>query len=175
MTEHASEHATGRAFDPQIVEREPEPSIAVHIVVPMSVVDMGAIFDREFPRLFGRLMELGGAVGGAPYGRYFAWGGETADFEIGIVTAGRIAGLASLADLDDGEVGASELPGGPAAVATHWGSYGRLAETYRLLDAWVEAQGRTSRPGPWESYVDDPRTVTDPGGLRTMVCYPLTD
>lgn len=167
MTEHG--------FDPQIVEREPEPSIAVHLVVPMSDVDMGAIFDREFPRLFGTLAEAGGAVGGAPYGRYFAWDGETADFEIGIVTAGRIAGLAALDGIDPGEVGASELPGGPAAVAMHWGSYGGLAATYRQLDAWIAAQGRTSQPGPWESYVGDPRTVSDPGELRTLVCYPLAD
>jgi effector-binding domain-containing protein len=166
---------TERAFDPRIVEREPEPSIAVHIVVPMSAVDMGALFDRELPRLSSRLAELGGSIGGAPYGRYFSWGGDTADFEIGIVTAARIAGLALLGDIDHGEVGASELPGGPTAVATHWGSYGHLAETYRQLDAWVEAAGRDSRPGPWESYIDDPRTVTDPRDPRTMVCYPLAE
>ena len=138
----------------------------------MVQVDMGALFGRHLPRLFARAESLGLALGGPPYGRYFAWGRDVADIEIGLVLTGS-ASLAPLAELPSGEIGRSELPGGAVAIATHVGSYGGLAGTYRRLEAWIVGQGRTILPGPWESYVTDPAGVSDPTQLRTDVCYPL--
>jgi effector-binding domain-containing protein len=164
---------TERAFDAHIIERTVEPTLAVRFQIPMAEVDMSTIFPRELPRLFGKVGSLGHQVAGAPYGRYFAWGGETADFEIGIVIDRPADAVPPLREVPAGELGASELPAGPVAVATHWGAYDRLPETYSRLHDWIHEQGREDGVGPWESYVADPASVADQADVRTEVCYPL--
>jgi AraC family transcriptional regulator len=158
--------------DPRIIELEARPTIAVRLSMPFREADMGALFARELPRLAGHLMGAGSAFGGAPYGRYHAWG-EIVDVEVGIPVAAPLGGLSALADVPPGEIGASELPGGQAAVAIHRGPYDSLSGTHDALRAWVAGQGREPGPGPWESYIDDPGEVTDPAQLRTEVAIPL--
>jgi effector-binding domain-containing protein len=164
---------TDRDFDARIVELLARPSIAIRIQVPMTDLDMGEIYGRELPRLFTRMQGLGGEMAGAPYGRYFAWGGEQVDVEIGLPVARPLDALRPLRELPAGDIGASELPAGPAAVATHRGPYDALPSTYGRLHDWIHEQGREDSLGPWESYLTDPDTVSDPADLRTEVCYPL--
>lgn len=166
---------TERAFDAHIIERTAEPTLAVRFRMPMTAVDMSVIFPRELPRLFEQVVALGYQIAGAPYGRYFAWGGETADFEIGIVVDRPVDAVPPLREVPSGQLGASELPAGPTAVATNWGSYEGLPETYRRLHDWIHTQGRDDGVGPWESYVADPMSVADQADVRTDVCYPLKD
>jgi effector-binding domain-containing protein len=166
---------TDREFDARFIDRDAQPTLAIRIQIPMAELDMGAVYGRELPRLFVRMQELGGDMGGAPYGRYFAWGGEQVDVEIGLVLGRALETLRPLGDIAAGEIGASELPAGHAAVATHWGPYDTLPETYGRLHDWIHAQGREDGLGPWESYMDDPDSVPDAADVRTEVCYPLTD
>ncbi len=164
---------TDRPFDAHIIERDAQPTLAVRFQLPMSEVDMSVIFPRELPRLFGQVGALGHTIAGAPYGRYYAWGGEDVDFEIGIVVDRPVDSVPPLREVPNGDLGASELPAGPTAVATNWGSYEGLPNTYMRLGDWIHEQGRESGIGPWESYEDDPMSVADQDDLRTEVCYPL--
>lgn len=164
---------TDRDFDARFIDRDAQSTLAVRIQVPMADLDMGEIYGRELPRLFTRMQDLGGELAGAPYGRYFAWGGDQVDVEIGLPVARPLDALRPLRELPAGDIGASELPAGPAAVATHWGPYDGLPATYGRLHDWIHAQGREDSLGPWESYLDDPDSVPDPADLRTEVCYPL--
>jgi GyrI-like small molecule binding domain len=160
--------------DPRIVELGARPTIAVRLSIPFSELDLSAVFARELPRLAGHLMGAGGSFGGAPFGRYHAWG-ETVDVEVGTPVAEPLDGQPALAHVPAGVIGASELPGGPAVVAIHRGPYDSLSSTYDALRAWIAGQGRVAGEGPWESYVDDPGEVTDPAQLRTEVTFPLAD
>jgi AraC family transcriptional regulator len=146
--------------------------VAVRLSIPFSELDLGVVFARELPRLAAHLMASGGAFGGAPFGRYHGWG-ETVDVEIGIPVAHPLHGQPALGDVPAGDIGASELPAGPAAVAVHRGPYDTLRQTYDELRDWIAAQGRVPAGGPWESYVDDPAEVPDPARLRTEVVFPL--
>jgi effector-binding domain-containing protein len=160
------------ATDPQIVQRDAQPSAAVRVKQPMAELDLAALFDTYLPVVAGRLTELGAAPAGPPFGRYHAFGQDVADVEIGWPVAGPVDALRPLSDAEPGEVASSELPAGPVAVAVHRGPYDTLGEAYRRLEAWVPEQGRTLGAAPWESYVDNPVEV-DASELRTEICWPL--
>lgn len=157
----------------RILELAPRPTVAVRIEQSMAQLDLGELFGEHLPNIADRLADLGGASAGAPYGRYHEFGPDRADVEIGIPVAAPVANLRPLAECEPGEIGASELPGGPAAVTVHRGTYETLGKTYERLHDWIHAQGRDEGHGPWESYVDDPEEVEDPSQLRTEVCWPL--
>ena len=158
--------------EPRIVELETRPTVAVRSSIPFSELDLGAVFARELPRIASHLIAAGGTFGGAPFGRYHAWG-ETVDVEVGIPVAEPLDGLPPLGAVPRGDIGASALPGGTAAVVVHRGPYDTLSGTYDPLREWIAEHGHVAGPGPWESYIDDPAAVSDPAQLRTEVVWPL--
>ena len=109
---------------------------------------------------------------GPPFGRYHEFGPEEVDVEVGIPVSAPAPNLRPLAEAEEGEMAASELPGGRAAITVHRGSYDGLSQTYDQLHDWIHEQGHEEGPAPWESYVDDPSEV-DAADLKTEVCWPL--
>lgn len=157
-----------------IVRLDPQATAAVRIRLPTADLDLGAAFDRYLPIVGARLASVGGSISGPPFGRYHAFGPETVDVEIGFPVAGPTAGLPPIASCPPGEVGASELPGGPVARTIHRGAYEDLSRVYDELHAWIHEQpGYDDDAGPWESYVDNPDAVPDVADLRTEVVWPL--
>lgn len=75
----------------------------------------------------------------------------------------------------DGDVLASELPGGTVARATHVGGYDSLGDSWGALVAWATEQGRTPEGRMWEVYVTEPTPQLDPATLRTELYLLLAD
>jgi effector-binding domain-containing protein len=165
---------TANLGQPEIVRLEPQPTVAVRVQQPMAELDLAAAFDQYLPMVAERVTAAGGELGGAPFGRYHLFGPKVVDLEIGCPVATIPAGFAPLSGLAAGEVGASELPGGLVARVIHSGSYDTLSAAYDALHDWIHAQpGVDDGAGPWESYVDDPSTVSDISALRTEITWPL--
>jgi effector-binding domain-containing protein len=165
----AAYRSTVSVDTPRVATIVPQPTIAIRRVIPMPELDLGEVFGAAFPRLFAALGERGMPPAGPPFGRYHEWG-ERVDVEIGVPVATRVPGLPSAAV--EGELFASELPGGPAAMITHVGPYHGLSAANAELAAWIEAQGLTRSSGLWESYRDDPGS-TPHTELRTDIVQPV--
>lgn len=159
--------------DPRMVELEPSPTLAIRIVVPMASLDLGAEFRRWMPALDEYVEERGLERTGPVYGRYFQYGPDKVDVEIGIPLATSPADLEPIGAGRLATIGTSSLPGGTAASVTHVGSYAGLGKEYDRLHDWIHAQGREEGVAPWESYTDDMAHTADPSTLRTEVTWPL--
>src|SRR5690242_15226960 len=117
--------------EPRIVELRPRPTVAVR--VHGTANDIAGMFKDNLPRVFAKASALGATLASPAFGRYHQYGAEDVDVEIGVGIDATPEGLTPLAECEPGEVGASELPGGAAAVATHLGTYNSLSTTYDRL------------------------------------------
>ncbi len=156
----------------RIVELTPQPAVGVRVQAAWETLDIGALFDHHIPLIAMRLGAAGLAPAGPPFARYHAFGPDGNDIELGFPVASPVTALPLLAEIPAGEIGQTELPGGPAATTTHVGSYEGLAGTYDRLRTWFADEGRAPGSGPWESYRDDPSAVSA-DRLRTDVTWPL--
>ena len=145
------------ATDPEIRELSPQ-----HAVVEVTVTDdagIPAAVDSGFPRLFGRLADLGVEPAGPPYIRYLRTGAEM-ELELGI-PVGPDAGQSS------------GLPGGRAAVLRHVGPFSGLRDACERLQTWAAERGETAAGPFWESYVTNPREEPDSSRWITEIVLPL--
>ncbi len=111
------------------------------------------------------LREAGIAPGGPPFARYFARRPEGLDMAAGFPVAEPFLGA--------GVVQPGELPAGPAAVATHVGSYQGLEAAWNALRERADARGQQLGDDPWEVYFIGPGSGVDEGQWRTELVWPL--
>lgn len=107
----------------------------------------------------------GYAIAGRPFTRYLSTGPGLFTMEIGMPITASARGQDA--------VQAGTLPGGPAVVAVHGGSYDQLGETYAAMERWMEANGLRPAGAPWESYVTDPAEHPDAADWRTEIVWPV--
>ena len=159
---------------PEIEIRDLEQAITIAVRLETTQDQLAEVFDAEMPRLRAVRDDVGAQMAGAPFARYYHFGADRIDLEIGAPIAFVPAGLQPISGRPDGIIGSSELPSGRAAVALHRGPYDGLAATYDAVAAWIAAEGHTAGDGPWEVYLSDPREVADPADLLTEVVWPIS-
>ena len=141
------------ATDPEIRELSRQPAVTEVAVTDADGIP--SVVDAAFPRLFGRLAELGVEPAGPPYIRYLRTGPEL-ELELGI-PVGPDAGQSS------------GLPGGRAAVLSM--SARSMGCATRVLGC---RSGReTARPPFRESYETNPREEPDSSRWITEIFLPL--
>ena len=145
------------ALDPEIRELSPRP--AVTEVAVTDAEGLPALVDASFPRLFGRLAELGVEPAGPPFIRYLRTGAEL-ELELGIPVG---------PDAGQSEV----LPGGRAAVLRHVGPFSGLRAACERLFRWVDEQGEAAAGPFWESYETNPREEPDASRWVTEIFIPV--
>jgi AraC family transcriptional regulator len=111
--------------------------------------------------------QAGVALAGHPFTRYLSAGPGLLTIEVGFHVSAPAPG--------EGDVEACQLPGGPAVVAVHGGSYEQLAETYAAAERWMEENALRPADAPWEWYITDPAEHPDPADWRTHVFWPVAE
>src|SRR5262245_50643874 len=125
--------------------------MALRTIVPMSELDMGAVFDDFATRLSSYAAQRTLEPAGPAYARYREFGPELADVEIGVPVDADLSELAALQP--DSVIGVSELPAGRVARLLHLGPYDQLGSVYRRLESYLAEEGLTAASAPWESYL----------------------
>jgi effector-binding domain-containing protein len=127
--------------------------------------EIAATLGEILPKVFTHAQKSGIPLAGPPFVRYLEMGRGLMSIEGGMPIATPAPG--------EGEIEATELPAGPAAVAVHAGAYDQLGETHSAVQAWIEASGLKAAGPPWEVYTTDPGEHPDPADWRTDVIWPL--
>ncbi len=143
------------------------PTVAIR--AKCAPAQIAAEYDRILPTVWGYLESKGVHPAAPPFGRFFEYTADVADFEAGLPVPATF-------DLEDGApdgIAASELPGGTVAVTWHIGPYDTLGATHRAMEAWIEGTEHETAGAPWEVYWTDPRSDPDSARWRTEVVYPI--
>jgi len=140
------------------VETRPEQHAAVvRAVVPLD--ELAGFLGAAFGEVGVVLAQQNLFPTGPPFGRYRLVP-DGFDVAAGFTTTAEVR--------PSGRVEPTLLPGGDIAETVHVGSYEGIADAYRAVAAWVDAEGREPTGDPWEIYLDDP----DVAAPRTVVCVP---
>jgi AraC family transcriptional regulator len=126
---------------------------------------MGAAMRGLYPVIATYLEKRGVQPAGPSFAVFHAYGEEEVDFEAGYPVAEAVEG--------EGRIGASELPAGRAAVATHVGPYEPIGLVHEALDAFVHERAGDHPGPPREVYWSGPADEPDSSKWRTDVVYPL--
>ena len=143
------------------VERLQVQTVAV-IRAHVAVDGIPAFLTTAFGEVIEVLAAQGLEVAGPPFARY-GMSGRGFDVEAGLPSSARVR--------PTGRVEAAELPGGPALVIQHRGSYDDVASDYRAGQQWLAANHWTSTGAPWEAYLDGPE-VAEPRTAFYLPCQP---
>ncbi len=160
------------ATDSGLQIRELRPQMTACVRLRIGPEELGGAFPVHLPRIASRVQELGGVIAGPPYARYFHWGWDVVEVEIGAPIASFLPDLPEVVLAERGEVAGSELPSGRAAVMVHQGPYGRLGDSWGRMEELMAERQLLSAACGWEHYIDDPETVP-PEELRTELIHPI--
>ena len=158
---------------PEVKELHVEP-IELKTITPRNVVTIRETIPMDaiaqtLGRIYGKvaayLERIGVQPDGPPFSRYFSMTDDGVDLDAGFPVAAPISG--------EGQIAASELPGGEAAVTWHIGPYDTLPQTYNAIMDWMRENDREAGGACWEIYWTDPTPDSNPAEWRTEIIWPV--
>ncbi len=150
------------SYECELSERPAQPVLSIRTHV--AVQDLPQVLGQSYGAIAQYLGRLGQQPAGAPFVAYFNLDMQNLDLEIGFPVTGQIAG--------QGEIQASEIPGGKLLTCLHIGPYDKLTAAYAAMQHWLEANALEATGVAYEFYLNDP-TSTAPEALQTQIIFPL--
>ncbi|MDG1260574.1 MAG: SRPBCC family protein [Flavobacteriales bacterium] len=65
------------------------------------------------------------------------------------------------------------IPGGKCLTTIHYGSYETLDQAWGPFSEYIKSNNIEVRHAPYEIYMNDPTTVSDPSEIMTKIVYPI--
>lgn len=118
---------------------------------------------EAYAEILNRITEAGLTPAGPPFARY-RFHRDRIDVEAGFPVPTEIT--------RHGRVVPSTLPGGRAAVTTHYGPYESVAAAYHAVSRWLAEHGHLADGPHWEVYHNGPQSEPDPARWRTDLVAP---
>jgi effector-binding domain-containing protein len=153
-----------------VEHREPRPVLSIRSTVAVS--ELAQAQGERLSELWRSMQARGVAPLAPPFVRYHTFGETETDVELGFPVSVGAAGA--------GRIEPGRLPGGAAIVTWHLGGHDNLADAYRRLEGWLEANGREAAGSAWEVYwwIDtdrepDPSSWPAPAEWRTELVQPV--
>jgi effector-binding domain-containing protein len=147
------------------VEEQPRAFVAV-LRERVAMDALAAFYDRAYGAVLHEVTAAGLDITGPAFGWYLDMPTDSVD-----LAAGFQVGADEVRALGDG-VEIVELPGGPAAVGVHVGSYDSLPSAWAELRTWHGARAVQMRGDFLEVYVTDPSEV-EPHQNETRLVLPI--
>ncbi|HEY0677759.1 MAG TPA: GyrI-like domain-containing protein [Chitinophagaceae bacterium] len=73
----------------------------------------------------------------------------------------------------EGRIAIKEIGQDKAVVVHFWGPYELTGKAYEKIKDWLKQNNRKAKGPPFDIYVTDPSTVTDPYQVQTDIIQPL--
>lgn len=139
--------------------------IAYNKVVVMEDLADGAVHQEAYMKLGAFIAENSLEMAGSPFCivQSYTEGGEM-DLNFAFPVAEIPGNLPD--DLNSGVVEA-----GKVAVAIHYGPYEEVGPTWEMIGKYIEDNGIEQRGFPYEQYMNDPSTLSDPSEIQTAVVH----
>jgi effector-binding domain-containing protein len=102
-------------------------------------------------------------IAGAPFAIYNSYSPKLFDIEAGIPV--------DKPARDFGPVKAGEIKAGKAIVADYFGPYEGTEKAHMAIDEYLKKKNIKAISPPWEVYMTDPESVSDPSQLMTIIYY----
>ena len=147
---------------------EDQPTALVAVVRERVAMDgLAAFYDRAYRAVLEEVAAAGLPVTGPAFGWYRAMPTGSVDLAAGFwIDADAVRSLG-------GGVEVVELPGGPAAVGMHVGSYDGLSAAWAELRTWMTDHAARMRGDFLEVYVTDPSEAAGPSQNETRLILPI--
>ena len=150
------------SYNCEIQNKNPQPTLVIR--TQTTVQELAQKMGQAYGAIAQYLGSLGEQPVGAPFGGYFNMDVENLDVEIGFPVSKKLSG--------QGEIQASEIPGGKLATCLYTGPYSNIESAYGALAKYVAENGREATGISYEFYLNDP-TETTPEKLQTQIVFPL--
>ena len=151
--------------NPQIIETTAQLTALIHLTIPRS--EMRTVMQPGLMEVMAAVKAQGIGPAGPWFTHHITMTPENFDFEICVPVTKPVTPV--------GRVQAGQRPVTRVARTLYHGSYEGLGAAWGELNAWVAANGHSSRPDLYECYMAGPESSSDPSNWRTELSRPLID
>lgn len=97
---------------------------------------------------------------------YHSWSDTLVDIEVGV-------SIGDSTMIGNSRIKMNRIEKSNVVTAVHYGAYERLPETYFGINEWMRRNKVVVKGPPWEIYIIDPSTESDPKKWETAIFFPI--
>jgi len=131
----------------------------------MSMADIGVKMGEYYGEIMGFVQSKGGEMAGPPFSITYSWDNGVFDMADGIPVATTMAG--------EGRIQSAILPAGKVAICKYFGAYEGTEFPFKVMEKFLKDNALESAGLPWEEYITDPSTESNPEKWLTIVYWPV--
>lgn len=140
------------------------PVIGLTKDIKCSMAEFSVAFKKVMEELSAHMEAEGIQIAGSRFAIYNKWGDEI-EFTAGFQVASK--------GKDKGDFKFMEYPVMNTVHAGFYGAYEATIHGHNAIESYLKENKKEVIGGPWEVYVTDPSSVTDPSQILTEIYYPV--